>query len=246
MELPPPNEPYPHQERLEALLFASSIEAKWYPVASRAIEYYREDLPYHNVDHMFEVTEGTLIACDELEVDGIERTALVLAALFHDADYDLPLEDGYRSKEHRSAVIAHAEIMRNPDTIQDTETSQLADMVHDLILSTHEDHVPQNKLERILNNADIANVITGGIDMYRKTGAFYLEHLILTSQTVYTDLAATIQRNTSGFGSWLQEATRHLEVLAQNKLSDDESRLRSTLKNIHSITIAKVLDIINR
>ncbi len=71
-------------------------------------EQYYTNLPYHNWLHVRKVLFGTMLFADVYETNGVvlDRSVLVLAALFHDTNFhENHTELGYRTKEEHSVVI---------------------------------------------------------------------------------------------------------------------------------------------
>ncbi|QFZ17048.1 HD domain-containing protein [Saccharothrix syringae] len=120
---------------------------------------------YHNADHVLAVVRDvTALAADRT---GGERAVLVLAALAHDVVYDgRPGED-----ERRSAEWARARLAGLPQ----------ADRVAELVLATT-DHVSDDRLARLLLDADLAVLGSAPEDYERYRRAVRAEYAHVTDE----------------------------------------------------------------
>ncbi len=141
---------------------------------------------YHNLHHTREVVDLVQDLAENSGVESDELEFLLIAAWFHDIGYPetIPLH------EERSAEMAE-EFLRKKDYPQEK-----IDAVKKLILSTKVPQNPENDLEKIMCDADIAYIgkkdFISRIDLLRK------------------EWQQTIQRNFSN-SEWIRENIRFLE-----------------------------------
>jgi len=168
------------------LIARIDLSAELIDPAQAAICWYTNRLPYHNIEHMFAVTEEVLDQCGIQKLDSVARQALCLAALWHDADYPTPLSETpeYVSKEQRSAKLAFDAITQTTDPSQTcpVQTTQLARQVADLIESTHESKTPSTPYEIILNQADLCNLQGSLVEVLQNTMLLFVESRILAGE----------------------------------------------------------------
>ncbi len=102
---------------------------------------------YHSLSHTQRVVKSTRELIEGEKVDEIDSENLIIAAWFHDVGYI----DGYEGHEERSKESA-VEYLKKHNIGDDR-----IDQVSSLILATKMDHVPKNKLEKIMKDADCAH-----------------------------------------------------------------------------------------
>lgn len=102
---------------------------------------------YHNFSHTLRVVSAVKEITDSEKVSDSERTALLLAAYFHDTGYI----DGAEKHEEKSVVIFN-------DFIKDQKTDKdVVELTGHLILATEIHRQPENKLEYIIRDADCSH-----------------------------------------------------------------------------------------
>jgi hypothetical protein len=233
-------------ERLSGLINRAELADELHVVAYRALGHYRDDLPYHNTEHMFHVAERVLELCDERGVRGEKREAVFLAALWHDADYHQPLSnhDEFTSKEHRSAHLAFDAILDayendgSSSSQEAWEQRMFAGRVAGLIISTEADHdVGDDALKQILNEADLDNVVRGSTtQILQNTGRLFIESLLLST------LESADEENPEELHHWCANTRRVLFHIAKTKHLMDIKRASSliTSQNVsRTLTIAR-------
>lgn len=77
-----------------------------------AKDQYINSLPYHNWSHALDVITNAAELCDRASKFGaqVDRSLLLIAAAWHDADYYLPVEGESRTREERSADLVHEKL----------------------------------------------------------------------------------------------------------------------------------------
>ena len=117
-----------------------------------------EQLSYHNLEHTLNVLEAVeLIAENTPSVSEREKEYLQLAALFHDVAYINSPEN--HEAESAQIAVRFLEAEKYP--------SEGCESVKQLILSTKLEHEPNNLLEQIMSDADLAHL--GRIDYMETT-----------------------------------------------------------------------------
>lgn len=210
-----------YPERLRLLVERSGLDERLHSVAYDALNWYSPDLPYHNVEHMFEVTERTIALCDEHRLIGMDRSALILAALWHDAAYPIPLEDFEVSKEHRSAELAFNTIMSLAEGAESENATYfeiVAEWTATLIISTHADHIPLNIYEEILNQADTANLSGESPRMLQNSGMLFVESQMLAGEKIVGSVEDYIAGKYQELNDWCTSAQGILTKIIENKL----------------------------
>lgn len=129
---------------------------------------YSDKLEHHNFDHALDVYEKSMQLADEYENTydvAVNRRALALAALFHDAWVHVPLDSSrFPHEEARAAAAARKYIAGEcGDEI-------LASTVGEIIESTHKDAPLKAKEDVILRMADLHN-LTDDYEQFIKTSA---------------------------------------------------------------------------
>lgn len=105
-------------------------------------------LTYHSVRHTEHVAKEARALATAAELDAADTEALLLAAWFHDTGY----VDVYDGHEFRSMERA-TEWLTAHDVPQ-----QRAEEIAELIRTTHRDHAPDTKLQKLLADADMSNL----------------------------------------------------------------------------------------
>ncbi len=234
-----------HHARLAELIDSIELEEYLRPAAFAAIDWYTDDLPYHNIEHMFEVTENVLALCKEHGIVGNERQIVFMAALWHDAAYPLPLEEYETSKEHRSALLAYEAIMAQVDPT-DTElyaqTQIFDDGVASIIISSQHGRIPEGILEYILNTADIKNLSGSVVEMLKKSLAFYLEGKQMAGEQFIGSVEQYLSDHIEDFTGWCETTQGILEGLVSNKLGAS-TILETVRDNVKKITPANIFEL---
>lgn len=170
---------------------------------------------------MFEVTERTIALCDKHGLIGMDRSALILAALWHDAAYPIPLDDYEISKEHRSAQLLYKHIMSLTVGLS-TDDTQYFEMVAEwsasLIISTHADRTPADIYEEILNQADTANLSGDSPRMLQNSGMLFVESQMLAGEEIFGSVEDYIAAKTQELSDWCASAQGILTKIIENKL----------------------------
>ncbi len=120
-------------------------------------------ITYHNVEHAEQVAQAAGLLAQREGVTDEERTALLLAAWFHDAAYHLGV-DGH---EERAADLA-AEFLR-----KEGADAALVVQIRALILATDPARKPANALEHLICDADISHIASD--DYMQLAGALRAE-----------------------------------------------------------------------
>jgi len=140
------------------------------------------DLPYHNFDHALETLWESMRLADLCEANGVpvNRKALVVGALFHDAGYFRDHEEqGFDTKEDYSAFLIAAFANRYEMDSDDLFTAQNA------IVATTRGSKVYSVEDKILRRADLIN-ISGRYteDFLLKTRLFHKETEQLTGKSI--------------------------------------------------------------
>lgn len=221
-----------YEDRLRDLIEKSGLDIRLHEVACEALNHYTAELPYHNVEHMFEVTENTIALCDQYQVIGTDRSTLILAALWHDADYHIPLDNYEISKEHHSAQLCFNAVMgaaqdATPDDREYLEA--VAEWSASLIISTHADRVPADIYEQILNQADTANLSGDSPRMLQNSGMLFVESKILAGEEILGSIEDYVSTRAQELSDWCTSTQGILSKIIQNKLGS--TKLLAVAKN---------------
>lgn len=103
---------------------------------------------YHNLQHTKNVVLGIEALCKVEKVDEESTIALILAGWFHDAGY---IEN---SRNHEKISVSYALGFLKTQNV----SAEFQNLVSSLILSTTYNHIPQNKLEEIIKDADCGHL----------------------------------------------------------------------------------------
>ncbi|MDX6183362.1 DUF5706 domain-containing protein [Flavobacterium sp. Fl-77] len=104
---------------------------------------------YHNFNHTLTVVNAVKELCKKEEVVDDEKTALLVAAWFHDTGYI----QGYENHESESVKIAAAFLKEHG------KSDDFIAIVSNLILATEKEYVPKTQLEKIIKDADYAHIM---------------------------------------------------------------------------------------
>nr|WP_315223204.1 Pycsar system effector family protein [uncultured Flavobacterium sp.] len=104
---------------------------------------------YHNFNHTLTVVNAVKELCKKEEVVEDEKTALLVAAWFHDTGYI----QGYENHESESVKIAAAFLKEHG------KSDDFIAIVSNLILATEKEYVPKTQLEKIIKDADYAHIM---------------------------------------------------------------------------------------
>lgn len=117
-------------------------------IEQHILEMLREKMPprpYHNVDHILDVLNASMLIGEHEGISGSDLALLRLAALLHDAGFiDSPQRHEQRSSEIALEILPRFSL--NPDQI-----NQICQM----ILATKIPQSPSSQLDRILCDADL-------------------------------------------------------------------------------------------
>lgn len=205
------------------------------------------ELPYHHYGHTLGTARRALEIAKERGLDHYSIKVLLLAALWHDADYGSPLGDEYPSREHRSAHLAYQTIMGTCSEEKLEETALFATHVATVILGTNADHDSSDPLVEILNTADLANLYHEDPRiMLRETGAFFVEGLYLGGVATRAQLMGGIGDYKDELESWIVGAKSYVERLVREKLDPNDERSRKAVQNMRQMTADRVLDVLQR
>ncbi|MCA9309504.1 HD domain-containing protein [Candidatus Saccharibacteria bacterium] len=232
--------------RLYELCAEAGFDNVLMPVAAEAISHYSNDLPYHNIEHMFYVAETALALCELYDVDDYQKQVIIMSALWHDADYRPGLDDEDISKEHRSGTIAYTAIMHRTvllhsegmiDDEQLQHYTNYADDVRQTIISTLADREPQNIMEQVLNEADLSNVSGNSLYVLQNTALLFVEKHLLAGEDVVGSVEPFIRSHLDQFTQYCSDSQDFLTILLQTKFKD-VTRFAS---NIAQITPANII-----
>lgn len=235
-------------ERFKILLDRINFDEFLVPAATEALRFYDDSLPYHNIDHMFEVTENILDLCEIRGITGYHLQALCMAALWHDSDFPRPLDPNDISKENRSAILVNNAILACASDLGANEQKELgmfADLVSTLVLSTHPERVPDNIYEEILNEADLLNLGGDIVVMLQKSTALYVEGLILAGDDFIGSIDDLIRSRISGLSDWCGSTQSFLKDLIKRKIPSEEV-LKKMSTNIRTITPNNIINLFKK
>lgn len=232
--------------RLYELCAEAGFDDVLMPVALEAINHYSNELPYHNIEHMFHVAETALALCELYDVDDYQKQVIVMAALWHDADYRPALDEEEVSKEHRSAALAHIEISQRAallhgrsmiDVEQLLQYESFAGAVSTTTISTLAERVPENIMEQILNEADLSNISGNSLYVLQNTALLFVEKHLLAGEEVVGGVELFIRSHFDQFTQYCSDSQDFLTNLLQTKFND-VTRFAS---NIAQITPANII-----
>lgn len=226
-------------ERLQTLCIRAGLDQKYHEAAHDASNHYIVNKLYHNLDHMFEVTEKVLDLFDEygeafaLSTD--DRQQLFLAALWHDADYHLPMDETFLSKEQRSARLVYDALTKDQDQDPQWETIVFAGGVASLVLSTE----PGRKIKYgtaayLLNRADLNNLTGTKEDDLLKSGKFFIEQLMAQGAQTTESAQEALEGHSDTLRKWCLSTRYHLEELVRAKQLPEitESRIHQIVPRL--------------
>lgn len=135
---------------------------------------------YHNIIHTQRVVAKALELAEQCEVSDLDKQILSLATWLHDTGFTKDI----KTHEDESVIIAKSFLSSKNCPQKDI------DAVCDLILATKMDHVPKNKLEKIIRDADCSHI----------GSKYYLE----VSELLKKEWELTCNKTLSE-GQWLDE-----------------------------------------
>ncbi len=103
---------------------------------------------YHNLTHTQRVTEKAKELSELCELNDSEKEILIISTWLHDTGYT----SGIENHEDASVVITK-EFLNSKNCVPEK-----IDAVCQLILATKIDHTPQNRLEKIIRDADCSHI----------------------------------------------------------------------------------------
>lgn len=235
-----------NEQRLEALIALVELDEDLLLAARLSFEYY-EDLPYHNLNHALTVAENSLEMAQDEKLTKNEKKILLLAALWHDASYGVPLQEAEVSKEHRSARLAYDAITMTANEGELMLTSIFAQEVQTTILATNVDSEINTKLARILNTADLANLHSDDkMIMLKETGALFIEKLYLERRSALAENVTTLEESMDGLEDWIFGQKEFVERLIQRKLDPHGLPALKALANIKFISRENLLQFFSK
>lgn len=211
---------------------------------------YYSDLPYHN---FFHVTETLVIAsrlAGECEANGVavDRRALTMATLFHDAGYhEDHLALGFKNKEEYSASIFRIKADEYGLTAAEAITANNA------ILSTQLGHNPETTEDKILVRSDLDNVVGDYEGFISKTNLLRSEAKLfdgykgdVTFATTSLRVLAEYFSNDLSLGEWETnhwslQATKNLQRLALEISKQQGVSAANYVKDLGSTAVNKLL-----
>lgn len=242
-----------YEQTLSSLIEQVSLDEDLHFVA-RLSQDYSKELPYHHYGHSLGVTSRALKIAEERGIHDHESLqTLLLAALWHDADYAEPLQDSdgetrHPSKEHRSADLAYQAIAFNSSRdriveIDGAESHPLADRVSELICGTNPSYRCDDELSEILNLADLANLYDNdSLVTLRETGLYFIEGRLLDGEEIGGQVLDEVMGRRKQLEAWLTSARDHTDELIKRKLNPTDPRVASALQNISRMTVGYVLE----
>ncbi|MEM0938695.1 MAG: Pycsar system effector family protein [Bacteroidota bacterium] len=102
-------------------------------------------LTFHNLEHTLNVVKGVKIIGSGEELNEDDMIILEIAALLHDVGY----KDSFENHEENSKSIA-SRLLSDLDA-----DKEIIDKVNLCISATQSEHIPKNKLEKIMKDADM-------------------------------------------------------------------------------------------
>jgi hypothetical protein len=217
--------------RLQAIVERSGLAEKYHGVAFAALDHYQVNKLHHNQAHMFEVTEKVLDLFDEFgeifDLTDEDRHALTLAALWLDADYHLPPDKAYATKESRSAHVFFSQITQEVEGGESWDTLLFAGKVASLIESTE----PGRKVEYgtaayLLNRADLNNLAGTREETALRSGKFFIEYLISQGKQATESAQDALDEHSDKLKQWCAETRYSLNALVTEKQLPRNTRTR--------------------
>lgn len=205
------------------------------------------DLPYHNFTHALETLWECMRLADEAVANGevVNRQALVLGALFHDANYHKQLPQKYESKEVYSAHILTSKTLPWALTI-DTPTMFTA---QNAILATARGSKTYSLEDKILRRADLANIAGSyAEDFLNKTKLYHQETEMLSGAKINIwDFATTSIQVLSDYldedvrlGEWDNYKDR--QTVFQFRAIENLKQLAAEIAQKRNLQIADVIN----
>jgi len=129
---------------------------------------------YHNLSHTQRVVKFTKVLIESENIGENDAENLIVAVWFHDVGYI----NGYENHEEQSVKIG-SKFLKDHNV-----SSERIDKISSLIMATKMGHEPQNKLEKIIRDADSAH--------FRSKNFFVISELLRnewehTCNKTYTD-----------------------------------------------------------
>lgn len=109
-----------------------------------------KDLAFHDVQHTIDVVKAAEEICKHIEVTVDEKEIIMLSAWFHDTGY----VNTYKGHEQESVRVAKEFLEKY------NYPKEKLEKIESCILSTKYEAEPQNKIEGILNDADLYHLST--------------------------------------------------------------------------------------
>ena len=190
------------------------------------LDLFKENLPnsyiYHNYNHTQRVVKSTKELIDNSEINVKEEQALLLAAWLHDTGYTVKFE----GHEEESIKIAREYLKEN------NVEEEVITMVENCIAATRFDHIPQNKLEKIIKDADSSHLAK---DYFPQTSEFLRQELQLLNIKNFTPeewLEENIKLFTEKHNFYTDYAAKEWKPLKDQNLS---MLMESQNKNIKKL-----------
>ncbi len=189
------------------------------------LDLFKENLPnsylYHNYNHTQRVVKSTKELIEISEINVKEEQALLLAAWLHDTGYTVKFE----GHEEESMRIAREYLSEN------NVEEEVIKMVENCIAATNFHYTPQNKLEKIIKDADSSHLAK---DYFSETSEFLRQELQLLNIKNFTPeewLDENIRLFTEKHNFYTEYAAKEWKPLKDKNFSDlMESRNKITKK----------------
>jgi len=211
---------------------------------------YTDELPYHNFFHVTETLSIALNLADQRGANDtiVDRRALIVATLFHDAGYqDDHKATGFNSKEERSVSIFKFHADKYGMTADEMATGENA------IMATKPGQKPVSVEDKILVRADLDNV-TGDFEGFiGKTHLLRNEAKLLggyKSDVVFTvtsmRVLAEYISNDLSLGDWETnhwslQASKNIRRLVVEVAKHQGESMTHFVQELGSVTLNKLL-----
>lgn len=150
-------------------------------IYNSAINYYSDELHYHNFSHIKETlnyAENILAECDSKKIT-YDVKVVCHAILFHDAGYNLDhFKEGFKDKESYSAVLAKSVLL------DAGESQEHIEKVMQAILCTRMNGECQTNDDAIVRAADLSGLAAPYTDFIAKSIALFKEREFLSGEKI--------------------------------------------------------------
>ena len=176
---------------------------------------------YHNLNHTLTVVNAVKELLGSSGFDENDKQALLVAAWFHDTGY---VESSKNHEDKSIAIVQDFLIKQNC-------TSEFIAQVVALIEVTKFDHVPKNKLEQVIKDADYYHFST---KEYIETSELLREEWKLTLDKSYTDLE-WLRTNLDMLSNCHRYYSEYALAHWQPKKEKNSARLAKKIKKMQEI-----------